>query len=40
MEYYELLHQNSRGLIEIQERLSDMNLAIAYLLTNFDKKKE
>ena len=35
MEYCELLHQNSLGSLEIQERLIDVNLAITYLLTNF-----
>ena len=35
MEFCELLHHNSLGLLEIQEWLIDVNLAITYLLTNF-----
>ena len=39
MEYCELLHQNSLSLLETQEWLIGMNLAITYLLTNFYIKK-
>ena len=39
MEYYESLHQNSFDLLEMQEWLIDVNLAITYLLTNFYIKK-
>ena len=39
MEYCELLNQNNLRLLEIQEWLIDVNLAITYLLTNFYIKK-
>ena len=39
MEYCELLNQNKFSLLEIQEWLIDVNLAITYLLTHFDIKK-
>ena len=39
MEYCELLNQNKLSLLEIQEWLIDVNLAITYLLTHFDIKK-
>ena len=39
MEYYESLPQNSFDLLEMQEWLIDVNLAITYLLTNFYIKK-
>ena len=39
MEYCELLNQNNLSLLEIQEWLIDVNLAITYLLTNFYIKK-
>ena len=35
MEYCELLNQNNFSLLEIEEWLIDVNLAITYLLTNF-----
>ena len=35
MEYRELLHHTNFGLLEIQERLIDVNLATINLLTNF-----
>ena len=35
MEYCELLIQNNLSLLEIQNWLIDVNLAIIYLLTNF-----
>ena len=35
VEYCELLNQNNLSLLEIQEWLIDVNLAITYLLTNF-----
>ena len=39
MEYCELLNQNNLSLLEIQEWLIDVNLAITDLLTNFYIKK-
>ena len=39
MEYCELLHHTSFGLLEIQEWLIDVNLATLYLLTDFYIKK-
>ena len=39
MEYCELLNKNNLGLLDIQEWLIDVNLAITYLLTNFYLKK-
>ena len=39
MEYCELLNRNKLSLLEIQEWLIDVNLAISYLLTNFYIKK-
>ena len=39
MEYCELLNQSNLSLLEIQEWLIDVNLAITYLLTNLFIKK-
>ena len=39
MEYCESLNQNNLSLLEKQEWLIDVNLAITYLLTNFYIKK-
>ena len=39
MEYCEVLNQNNLSLLEIQEWLIDVNLAITDLLTNFYTKK-
>ena len=39
MDYCDILNQNSLGLLEIQEWLIDVNLAIIYILTNFYIKK-
>ena len=35
MEYCELLNKNNLSLLEIQDWLIDVNLAITYSLTNF-----
>ena len=40
MEYCELLHRNSLGLLEIQEWLFGLNLAATYLQTNFYIRKK
>ena len=39
MEYCELLHKNGLSVLEIQEWLIDVNLAVIYFLTNFCIKK-
>ena len=39
VEYCELLNQNNFSLLEIQEWLIGVNLAITYFLTNFYIKK-